>query len=135
MLLIDTGIFVSAGDRSEPRHVECAALLRARTDLAVTPPVIAEASWLIEDRLGAAAEARFLRSVTSARFTIEDLTPVDYQRAIELIESYSDLGLGFVDASIVAIAERLNLDSIATLNRRDFAVVRPAHRNAFVLVP
>ena len=46
-----------------------------------------------------------------------------------------DLGLGFVDASIIAVAERFTVTTVATLNRRDFAVVRPAHRDAFELVP
>ena len=40
MLLIDTGIFVAVADRDEPHHGDCAALLRTRTDLAVTATVI-----------------------------------------------------------------------------------------------
>jgi predicted nucleic acid-binding protein len=135
VLLVDTGIFVAAADRSESRHGECAELLRSRRDLAVTATVIPEAAWLIEARLGPAAEARFLELVTSARFTVVDLLPTDYRRAIDLIAAYADLRLGFVDASVVAVAERLDLSTIATFNRRDFAVVRPAHRNAFELIP
>lgn len=73
MLLIDTGIFVSAADRSEPRHGECADVLRGSSDLGVVASVIPEAAWLIEDRLGPAAERRFLTVVTSSRFTIVDL--------------------------------------------------------------
>ena len=46
MLLIDTGIFISAADRNEPRHPDCATLLRNRSDLAVTASVIPEAAWL-----------------------------------------------------------------------------------------
>ena len=135
MLLIDTGIFVSAADRNEPRHHDCATLLRTHTDLAVTASVIPEAAWLIETRLGSAAEVRLLTLVTSPRFTIIDLTRSDYQRTIELINTYIDLGLGFVDASIIALAERLGHDTIATHNHRDFAVVRPTHRDAFNLIP
>lgn len=135
MLLVDTGIFVSAADRDEPQHDDCATLLRTRTDLTVTAPVIPEAAWLIEHRLGPAAEARFLTAVTSGRFEIIDPIDVDYRRSIELIDLYHDLGLGFVDASIIAIAERLEIVELATLNRRDFAVVRPAHCDAFELVP
>lgn len=56
MLLIDTGIFVSAADRHEPRHEprheDCAALLRGRRDLTVAASVIPEAAWLIETALG-----------------------------------------------------------------------------------
>ena len=73
--------------------------------------------------------------VTSDRFTIIDPIHVDHQRAIEVIGAYTDLGLGFVDASVIAIAERHHITQIATLNHRDFAVVRPAHCDARELVP
>lgn len=133
--MIDTGVFISAADRHEPHHDECAQLLRTHRDLRVTAPVIPETAWLLEDRLGPEAEVRFLRFVTSDRIGIVDATRADYDRSIELIGLYADLGLGFVDASVIAIAERLGISTIATLNRRDFAVVRPAHVDAFDLVP
>lgn len=53
----------------------------------------------------------------------------------ELTERYADLGLGGTDASVVAIAERLGIDRIATLDRRHFSVVRPRHIEAFQLLP
>jgi len=135
VLLVDTGIFIAAGDRNEPNHQSCGDLLRSRDDLAIVAPVVAETAWLIEDWLGPRVEASFLRLVTSARFDLVDLVPDDYERCLELIETYEDLGLGFVDASIIAVAERLGQSTLATLNHRDFAVVRPAHRDAFELVP
>ena len=135
MILVDTGIFVSAADRDEPRHSDCAELLRTRDDLAVTVSVIPEAAWMIERRLGPSAEARFHTLVTSGQFDLVDLTRDDYNNIIELIGRYADLGLGFVDASIATVAERLNVTTIATLNRRDFAVARPAHCDAFDLIP
>ncbi len=135
MLLIDTGVFISAADRDEPRHADCAALLRTRADLVVAATVIPEAAWLIETRLGSVAETHLLTLVTSPKFTIIDPIDIDYQRAIALIGTYSDLGLGFVDASIIAIAERCNVTQVATLNHRDFAVVRPAHCTALEIFP
>jgi predicted nucleic acid-binding protein len=135
MLLVDTGVFVAAADADEPSHAACAEILRSTRGLAVAAPVIPEAAWLIEARLGPEAETRLLRLVTSDHFTIVDLTPADYDRSIELITAYASLGLGFVDASIVTVAERLTERAIATLNRRDFAVVRPRHCDAFTLVP
>jgi len=135
VILVDTGIFVAAADQDEPRHVECAELLRRHHDLAVSASVIPEAAWLIERRLGPTAEAKFLTLVTSDRFDIIDIAAGDYQQIIELIGRYADLGLGFVDASIMTVAERLNVTTIATLNRRDFAVVRPAHCDALDLIP
>ncbi len=81
-------------------------------------------------RLGPGAEARFLRLVTSRRIDVVDLTPDNYVRCVELIEVYADLGFGFVDASVVAIAAA-GIVQLATLNRRDFTVVRPCHVDAF----
>ncbi len=59
----------------------------------------------------------------------------DYARCIELIETYADLGLGLVDASMVTVAENLGVKTVATLNRRDFTVVRPRHVDALDLIP
>lgn len=135
-LLVDTGVFVSAADRDEPRHQACAELLAGhRGELMATGPVVAETAWLIESRLGPPAEAAFLRLVTTNALHVVDLTVEDYQRCVSLIETYADLGLGLVDASIVTIAEKLAVTTIATLNHRDFRVVRPAHVAAFELVP
>ena len=136
MLLVDTGVFLAAADRREAEHSACVEVIRAhRADLTVVAPVIAEAAWLIERRLGAAAEAAFLRLVTTGAVRLIDLTADDYERSVALIEQYADLGLGFVDASIVAVAERLGIASLATLNHRDFRAVRPNHVEAFDLLP
>ena len=77
----------------------------------------------------------FLQAIHQGELTRIDLTTEDWARVIDLVEQYADLGLGTVDASIVAIAERLEIDVIATLNRRDFAIVQPDHVAAFELVP
>jgi len=129
---LDTGVMVSAADRDEPRHRDCAEVLRAHHgELVITAPVVAETAWMIESRLGPAAEARFLGLVTTGELEVIDLTLDDYARCVELIETYADLGLGLVDASVVTIAERLGITAIATLNHRDFQVVRPKHVDAF----
>jgi uncharacterized protein len=98
-------------------------------------PVIAETSWLILDRLGAQAHSRFLGLVTNGTQQAVDLTATDWQRCAELIDTYADLHLDLMDASVVAVAERLGLNTIATSNRRDFTVVRPRHIDAFELIP
>jgi predicted nucleic acid-binding protein len=133
---VDTGVMLSAADRDEPRHRECAQVLRMHHgDLVMAAPVVAETAWMIESRLGPAAEARFVRLVITGEIEVSDLTISDYARSVQLIEHYADLGLGLVDASVVTIAERLNVTTIARLNHRDFRVVRPSHVDAFDLVP
>ena len=53
----------------------------------------------------------------------------------ELVETYLDLPLGVVDAAVVAVAERLNLTEVATIDHRHFTVVRPRHVQSFTLLP
>ena len=53
----------------------------------------------------------------------------------DLVDRYASLPLGAADASVVAIAERLGITRIATVDRRDFTVVRPRHIPAFELIP
>jgi len=136
VLLADTNIWLAAADRRSDRHSECAAILRGHPgELAAPVPVIAEASWLILDRLGTAAQAAYLRLITSRQLTPVDLTETDWQRCAQLTEQYASLRLDLIDASLVAIAERLKLTTLATLDRRDFTVVRPRHADAFELLP
>jgi uncharacterized protein len=71
----------------------------------------------------------------SGEFTHVPITTVDLNRMAELVRMYSDLPLEAVDASVIAIAERLNLAEVATLDRRHFTVVRPKHVDALNLVP
>jgi predicted nucleic acid-binding protein len=135
VLLVDTNILLAAADTSTPEHERCAAVVEGGDSIAVTAPVAVETAWMIESRLGPSAESVFVGSVAAGGLAVVDLTVEDWRRCAELIEQYRDLKLGLVDASVVAVAERLGQTTIATLNRRDFAVVRPRHVEAFELVP
>lgn len=66
---------------------------------------------------------------------IEDLREADVRRAADVMAVYLDSPIGFVDASIVAMAERLGVTRILTTDRRHFGLVRPSHVPAFELVP
>lgn len=96
--------------------------------------VVVEVCWLLGRTLGPGTEAAFLLSVGNGELAIEALRTEDYTRAGDLVR-YADLRLGMVDASVVAVAERLGISTVATVNRRDFVVVRPRHIAAFELVP
>lgn len=63
------------------------------------------------------------------------MEPADWNRIGELLDKYADLGLGIVDASVVAACERLGETELATLDRRHFSVVRPRHCTALTLLP
>jgi predicted nucleic acid-binding protein len=53
----------------------------------------------------------------------------------ELVDAYADFPLGTTDAAVVAVAERLRVSEVATLDHRHFRVVRPRHIPAFTLLP
>jgi predicted nucleic acid-binding protein len=110
-------------------------LLSHAGPLVVPQLVITEVAYLLESRLGVDAEVRFLGDLAAGNFTTDPVQPGDWLRIAELVAEYRDLPLGTVDASVVAAAERLGIVTIATLDRRDFGVVRPAHLPSFEIVP
>lgn len=84
--------------------------------MAVTVPVIVETAWQIEANVNPAGEAEMLASIERGELDRIDLTDQDWTSVRELVASYADLTLGTVDASIIAVAERLNITTIARFN-------------------
>ena len=60
-------------------------------------------------------------------FQLVELVDSDLRRMSALVRQYADLRLGGTDASVVAVCERLGIVTVATVNLRDFATVRPRH--------
>ncbi|MGH9245003.1 MAG: type II toxin-antitoxin system VapC family toxin [Acidimicrobiales bacterium] len=135
-MLVDSGPLVAAAHDRERRHRECVSLLETATRPLLVPElVMAEVAYLVGGRVGAYAEAALAQSIADGEIALVPTEPPDWERIAELIEHYLDLPLGLVDAAVVAIAERLGETTIATLDDRDFSVVRPRHIEAFELVP
>jgi predicted nucleic acid-binding protein len=136
VLLVDTNIWLAAGDRRSRHHDACTAVLADHAhELAATTLVIAETAWLLLDRAGPAAQTRFVTLISAGQVEPVDLTASDWQRVLQLITAYADLSLDIIDASTIAIAERFHHTTLATLDHRDFATVQPAHTDAFHLIP
>lgn len=76
--------------------------------------------------LGPEYEARFLESFSQSELVLEALTRSDVERVTELVRQYSEFPLGTVDASVVAVAERLDVSQIATLDWVHFRRFGPA---------
>lgn len=136
MLLVDTSVLVAAANRGDTHHQQCADLLRGTPGPLLMPTLaITEASYLIGSRLGASAELTLARSIESGELIPEPVHEADWARIAGLVETYLDLPLGVVDASVIAACERLGLHRLATLDRRHFSTVRPAHAPALTLLP
>jgi predicted nucleic acid-binding protein len=108
-------------------------LRRQDLQLVVPAMVVAEATYFVGTRLGASAEAAFLRGMASLE--VEPPSPEDWQRMADLVERYGDFPLGGTDASVIALAERVGASMVVTLDRRHFAAVQPLHLPAFELLP
>jgi predicted nucleic acid-binding protein len=136
VLLVDTGPLLATADSDDADHRRCRELLESDPGPLVTSAlVIAEAAYLIDRQLGPVAEAALFTSITDGALRLEDLEHSDWARIAELVVTYSDLRLGGADASLVALAERLGVTRLATLDHRDFRAVWPRHVAAFDLVP
>ncbi|MFC4062305.1 type II toxin-antitoxin system VapC family toxin [Planomonospora corallina] len=136
MLVCDTGPLYAVMNRKDQDHDRCLELLEAHPGPLVVPgPVLAEVCWLLESRVGPVAEAGFLQAVVDGELMMEPLTTADVARMKALVVKYADFPLGAVDAAVIAVAERLGVQKIATIDHRHFRAVRNNRGGYFTLVP
>jgi uncharacterized protein len=134
LAVVDAGPLYAAADADDRDHeASLSALSRADLRLVVPALAVAEATYFVGQRLGAPAESVFLRGIGA--LDVEGPTSEDFVRMAELVEQYADFPLGGADASVIALAERLQASTVLTLDHRHFGAVRPRHRAAFELLP
>lgn len=135
-IIADTGAIFALVDASDRWHEPVREWWRTNRDEILIPEVaLLEITHLLQKRLGPEAEIAFIRSLADGEFQTIALSAGDTVRASELMAEYADLTLGFVDAAIAAIAERLKTRYILTTDRRHFGVLRPRHARTFLLLP
>jgi predicted nucleic acid-binding protein len=101
----------------------------------VPAPVLVELEYHLRRTHQTETFVRFLEDCRSEAFVLEALQPIDYARVGALLTTYADLRVGFVDAAVLAVTERLREPKLATLDRRHFSVMRPRHVDALELLP
>jgi uncharacterized protein len=135
-LVVDAGTLYAQADADEPRHASVAAVLKTeRETLVTTEFAVAEADYLILDRLGIEVELAFLDDLAEGTFVTECLTRSELQTARAVVERYGNLRLGLADASLVVLAERFKTRRILTFDERAFRVVAPLSGGAFTILP
>lgn len=135
-LILDTGPLYASLDRSDADHLPCRDLIESAEEPLVIPaPVLVEVDYWIHQRLHPGVEVALLDDIVAGAYAVEDLRKEDYTRVRELCDRYADADIGFVDAAVLAVVERLNEPKLATLDRRHFDVVRPRHVDALRLLP
>lgn len=136
IVVADTGAIYALLDRGDDWHARVHEWWRSTSSRVVLPnPILPEVSWLVQQRLGAAAEAVFVRSLADGQWLLEKLAMEDLPTVAALVERYRDLPLGFVDAAVLAMAQRLRADAILTTDRRHFTVARLPDGTAPRLLP
>lgn len=135
-LIFDTGPLFAALDRSDRNHSACRDLIANAAEARIIPaPVLVEVDYLVRRDLGVLVHAAFLRDITDGAYFVQELRREDYLRVRDICATYSDSDIGLVDASVVAIAERLNEKKVVTLDHRHFRMFRPRHVKSLQLLP
>ena len=133
-VLLDTGPLVAIISEKDHHHDACVEQLRQLTSPLLTCwPVITEAAWLLRHDLPAVQ-----RMLTGFDVGLMQLLPLDEQAApwiSNFVTRYVNLGVQLADACLVYLAEREGIDTVFTLDRRDFTVYRFGKNKSFTLMP
>jgi hypothetical protein len=133
-ILVDTGVLYALADRDDAWHKRARSFIENTPELLLVPvTVIPEVTYLLRARLGERAELAFVASLAAGELGVEPLTGLDLKQCAAIMARHTDIG--FVDASVVAMAERLKVTTIATTDRSHFGQIRPKHCAAFALMP
>lgn len=135
-LILDTGPLYAALDRDDADHEPCRKLIEETSEpLMIPSPVLVEVDYWIHARLHPSVLVAFIKDIMDGAYVIENLRMEDYARVREICERYADSDIGFVDAAVLAVVERLNETKLATLDHRHFGMLRPSHVDALELLP
>lgn len=133
-LILDTGPLVALLDATDPDHKRCADLIQGSSERRLVPVcVLVEVEYLL--RPWPSAFSALLAEFDSDSLELLDLPRRWLLRAGELLDRYRDLSLGLVDATVLAATEMLDEHKLATLDRRHFHTVKPAHCAGLRLLP
>jgi len=133
--IYDTGFLFAVLDEKDFHHANCLKVYEFE-DYALLPVIVLpELAYLIKRELNTKVLTAFLKKVADGKFELIQTTESDLERAAEILEQYDDNNIDLVDACVVAMAERLNIKKILTIDRRHFGVFRPKHCEAFQLLP
>ena len=135
-LVVDAGAMYAMADADDPGHEAVReTLLGTREELVTTELAVAEADYLILDRLGGDAEAAFLEDLAEGTYTVECLDRGAIRQAADLIAQHRDLRIGLADASLVVVAARHGTRRIVSFDHRAFRAVAPLQGGTFTILP
>lgn len=124
MIVADTGAILALIDAGDRHHRPLRELYADNPDAWVLPwAILPEVDYLVASQLGAKAQFAFMKDVGEGAFVVEWGQDADLAQATRICRRYRSLGLGLVDAVVLAVAARLGAEAIATLDLRHFGAV------------
>ncbi|MBE9052311.1 PIN domain-containing protein [Nostocales cyanobacterium LEGE 11386] len=133
--IADTGFVVALLNRSDTMHTVVTKIYTQQKQILLPQTVLVETAYLVGKNAGVKTVVAFLQGLSASRFTLVALTDKDVMRVGEILHDYADSRIDFVDASVMAIAERYGIIQILTLDQRDFRLFRPQHCDNFEILP
>jgi predicted nucleic acid-binding protein len=133
--IADTSYVLAVAVETDKNHGRCLAVHRQEQIVYLPQSTLAEFAYLLTRDFGNAVVARFLIQLPQTKYRLIALEPEDILHTANLLQQYADSRVDFVDASIAAVAERLKITRILTLDQRDFRILRPKHATHFELLP
>jgi uncharacterized protein len=135
-LIVDAGALYAQADADQPGHAAVRVILeQEREALVTTELAVAEADYLILDRLGPDVELAFLEDLAEGTYVVECLSQPQLRAARDIVARYRDLRLGLADASLVVLAERYATRRLLTFDERAFRAIAPLQGGAFTILP
>jgi predicted nucleic acid-binding protein len=131
----DTGFVVALLNQSDIKHSDVVAIYQNYQQILLPQTVLAEVAYLVGRSAGVSTVAAFLKGLSASRFHLIPLSETDVIRVSEILEEYKDSRIDLVDATVKAIAERLKITLILTLDQRDFRLFRPKHCQSLEILP
>ncbi|QGZ91070.1 type II toxin-antitoxin system VapC family toxin [Microcystis aeruginosa] len=113
----DTGFVVALLNQSDIKHSDVVAIYQNYQQILLPQTVLAEVAYLVGRSAGVSTVAAFLKGLSASRFHLIPLSETDVIRVSEILEEYKDSRIDFVDATVMAIAERLKITLVLTLDR------------------
>jgi predicted nucleic acid-binding protein len=133
-ILVDTGPLVAIVSPEDQYHALCVKTLATLpAPLWTCWPVVTEAAWLLRDF--PRGFENLLRSFDEGFLEILAVTGAEARLVAEIMKRYASLHAQFADAMLVYLAHREKIETIFSLDRRDFTVYRSLRKSPFRLVP
>ncbi len=133
--LLDTGFLLAILDADDRLHATCEQALSVETNPLLPDVVLPELAYMVLRELGYPILIQFMNAINSGELTLVKITSKDLRRTTEILTQYADSKIDFVDCAIAALAERLKIQTILTVDQRHFRLFRPKHCDYFTICP